>query len=281
MTLSIRDGIYLEDNPPTRNQFRVGRREQPRSVVVLHTAESGTDLHGADPKAENVAAFIQQRKDAGSYQLIGDADSIIQLVRFENEAFQDGTGSNRWAIGISLAMNAQDWEPGRISDHRRHALARTAAVMAVMAANWLRSQGLPAPAPVHLTEAESDAPGASGFIAHARRDPERRTDPGDFFPWALFFNLYSQYLTEGLPALTTIKETTAMANQHVIEWQKAIGVAADGDFGPKTLEASENLLDHNKHLSELANRNVVDPALAEKAALFDQLGGIVRKLNQG
>ncbi|MEL6983709.1 MAG: N-acetylmuramoyl-L-alanine amidase, partial [Actinomycetota bacterium] len=105
----VRDGIYLEDNPPARSQFRVGRRDPVKSVIVVHTAESGTDLSGPDAKAEGVASFIRGRSDAGSYHLIGDSDSIIQLIRFDNEAFHDRTGSNRWAIGISLAMNAADW----------------------------------------------------------------------------------------------------------------------------------------------------------------------------
>ena len=37
---TVRDGIYLEDNPPARSQFRVGRRDPVKSVIVVHTADA-------------------------------------------------------------------------------------------------------------------------------------------------------------------------------------------------------------------------------------------------
>ncbi|MEM7275247.1 MAG: N-acetylmuramoyl-L-alanine amidase, partial [Actinomycetota bacterium] len=191
----VRSGIYLEQNRPRRSQFLVGRREPIRSVIVVHTAESGTDRFGSDPRAENVARFIRDRSDAGSYHLIGDADSIVQLVRFENEAFQDGSGSNPWAIGISLAMNAADWP--RLSSSRRTQFTDTAAQMASIAARWLSDRGLPVPEARLLTKAESERANASGFISHARRDPTRRSDPGASFPWSAFFRTYQQYLSNG------------------------------------------------------------------------------------
>ncbi|MGI9599374.1 MAG: N-acetylmuramoyl-L-alanine amidase, partial [Acidimicrobiales bacterium] len=164
-------------------------------MIVVHTAEGGTDFSGPDPKAENVANFIRTRSNPGSYHLLGDSDSIIQLVRFENEAFQDGTGSNRWAIGISVSMNAADWP--NISASRRTEFTTSAAQMAAIAANWLDERGLPVPAARLLTKSESDRADASGFISHARRDPTRRSDPGAGFPWSDFFRSYQQILSDG------------------------------------------------------------------------------------
>lgn len=187
---TVRPGIYLEDYRPVRSQFRVGRRDPVRSVIVVHTAESGTDLDGPDPKAEGVANFIRNRSDAGSYHLLGDTDSIIQLVRFENEAYHDRTGSNRWAIGISLAMNAGDWP--RLTPQRRTDLVATAAQMAGIAADWLEARGLERPQARLLTKLESDRVGACGFVTHAARDSGRRTDPGPAFPWTEFFEYYSK-----------------------------------------------------------------------------------------
>ena len=186
----LRDGIYLEDHRPVRSQFRVGRRDPVRPVIVVHTAESGTTRAGADPRAEAVAGFIRNRTDAGSYHLIGDADSIIRLVRFENECYGDRTGSNRWAIHISLAMNAADWSS--LPAARRAELVETAAEMARIAAGWLELvAGVGRPEPRLLSKAESDRADASGFISHARRDPGRREDPGPGFPWNDFFRSYS------------------------------------------------------------------------------------------
>ena len=229
----IRDGIYLEDNPPARSQFRVGRRDPVKPVIVVHTAESGTDTEGPDPKAENVARFIRRRSTAGSYHLLGDADSIIQLVRFENEAYGDRTGSNRWAIHISLAMNAGDWPS--LPPERRDALTRTAAWMARYAADWLQANGHGRPPPVLLSKQESDRRDASGFISHARRDPTRRTDPGPAFPWEQFFDYYRN----GDTTMATIN----VPDPHVVQIQEICERAGyppgphDGIPGSKTAAA--------------------------------------------
>lgn len=224
---TVRDGIYLEDNPPNQTQFRVGRRAPVKPVIVVHTAESGTDRVGSDPKAENTANFIRTRSGFGSYHLVGDSDSIIQLVRFENEAFQDGTGSNRWAIGISLAMNAADWPS--LSTSRREELTDTCAQMAVMGARWLVGRGLQVPAARLLTKTESDRSDASGFISHARRDPSRRSDPGAGFPWSDFFRRYQQQL--GDDDLEPDRDTL------IRQLQTLAGTTPDGDIGPLTRAA--------------------------------------------
>lgn len=224
---TVRDGIYLEDNPPARSQFRVGRRAPVKPVIVVHTAESGTDRSGPDPKAENVARFIASRSNAGSYHLIGDADSIIQLVRFENEAFQDGTGSNRWAVGISLAMDAGDWPT--LGAERRTQFVTTAAQMAYLAASWMNDNGLPFPEPRRLTKAESDRSDANGFISHARRDPTRRTDPGPGFPWTDFFRRYQQIVSDG--GLEPSPDTLLR------QLQRLVGTTPDGIVGPLTRAA--------------------------------------------
>ena len=224
---TVVDGIFLEDNPPARSQFRVGRRAPVKPVIVVHTAESGTDTSGPDPKAENVSRFIASRSTAGSYHLVGDADSIIQLVRFENEAFQDATGSNRWAVGISLAMNAADWS--QLESARRDEFVTTAAQMAYLAAKWMKDVGLPFPESRLLTKIESDRANANGFISHARRDPARRTDPGRDFPWTDFFRRYQQILSDGglVPGRDTL----------VRQIQRLVGVTADGIIGPQTRAA--------------------------------------------
>lgn len=185
----VTPGIYLEQNPPAKTQFRA-RRSTVRPVIVVHTAETAGTASSPDPRAENTASFISRRTTFGSYHLIGDTDSIIQLVQFKNAAFQDGTGSNEWAIGISVAMKAADWPFLSVASRERH--VATAAQMAAMAANWFRSQGVGIPVAILLTKEQSDQPSASGFISHARRDPSRRSDPGADFPWADFFSEYQK-----------------------------------------------------------------------------------------
>ena len=218
-------GYHLLDNPPARKQFRTTRRAEPTGCIVLHTAENMLDLIGVDSGAENVARFISSRTDAaGSYHRVGDRDSVVRLVPFSFEAFHDGTGSNRWSIGISLAMRAADWQT--VASEPRDLLVDAMVVMAVEASTWLHDEhGITVPAR-RITRAQSDA-GQPGFIPHADRDPARRSDPGPHFPWGLFLARY---------AALTEQETTMPPNPLVTEIQTVLVDAGIhiGDFGPNS-----------------------------------------------
>ena len=183
---------YLIDNPPRRSQYRKPRRSTPSGTIVIHTAENLTDITGPDTGAESVARFIQGRSTPGSYHLLGDRDSIIQLVPFEFEAFHDGTGSNPWSIGISAAMRAEDWR--RLSRTNRSAYLATMVTMARRAADWLHTtHGIDVPA--HRVDRSTAR--SPGFCSHAEREtwfgtPGRRSDPGfDADDWAEFLDLYA------------------------------------------------------------------------------------------
>lgn len=179
---------YLDDHPPARRQFRQ-RYAQPSGLIVVHTAESALDKIGEDTGAEGVAAFIARRTDPGSYHRIVDSDSIVALVRFDQAAYGDGTGSNEFAIHLSFACHAADWP--HMDPARRDAFLANGARAAREAATWLADQhGITVPAR-RVTRAQSDQR-APGFISHAERDPARRTDPGPAFPWDRFLTLYAQ-----------------------------------------------------------------------------------------
>jgi len=142
------------------------------------------DILGPDTGAENVANFIRTRTTAGSYHDVVDSDSAVQLMPYEYQAFQDGTGSNPWALSISWAVRTTDWS--RMSSSRRAAHLRQGALAFARQQAWLKSKGYPLTLLRRITKAESDR-GYSGFIPHADRDPGRRTDPGVNFPWGEFF----------------------------------------------------------------------------------------------
>lgn len=178
-------GIYLLDHPPARDQYRSPRSARPTGLTVIHTAEGVLDTVGPDTSAENVAAFIQRRTTAGSYHDLVDRDSALQLVRYGDEAYQDGTGSNPYALSISFALTAADWP--RLTPGQRAEFLEQGAVAFARQQAWLRANGYPTTPLRRVTRAQSDA-GAAGFISHAERDPARRTDPGAGFPWAEFFD---------------------------------------------------------------------------------------------
>jgi hypothetical protein len=179
---------YLDDHPPARTQFRQ-RYATPTGLIVVHTAESMLDTIGEDTGAEGVADFIRRRADPGSYHRLVDSDSIVALVRFEMAAYGDGTGSNEFAIHLSFACRAADW-PG-MDPGRREAFLVNGARAAREAATWLeREHGVTVPAR-RVTRTQSEQR-VAGFISHAERDPDRRTDPGPGFPWDRFLTLYAQ-----------------------------------------------------------------------------------------
>lgn len=176
---------YLRTHKPARSQFRSPRRQRPTGLVVLHTAESVMDAVGPDTGAEAVAAFIRRRTDPGSYHDIADSDSNLLLVGYGDEAYQDGTGSNPFALSISFALKAADWS--RLSSVKRAAFLHQGAVAFARQQKWLAAHGYPLTPLRRVTKAQSDR-GEAGFIAHGTRDPGRRTDPGADFPWTEWFD---------------------------------------------------------------------------------------------
>jgi hypothetical protein len=183
--------VYLEDHPPARQQYLAPRRAAVTGAIVVHTAENVTDLDGPDSGAEGVAAFIASRADAGSYHSVVDSDSIVRVGRYEWEMFHDGTGGNRWSLGLSFACRAAQWPV--LPERWFQGALRNGAVEAANMARWVASTvGVAVPA--QRISAQEYRAGAPGFIGHAEIDPTRRSDPGAGFPWDEFLVLYAQVI---------------------------------------------------------------------------------------
>jgi N-acetyl-anhydromuramyl-L-alanine amidase AmpD len=187
--------VYLIDHPPAVRQYRSPRRASPSGVIVVHTAESFPDERPPDTGAENVAAFIARRTNYGSYHDVVDSDSVIQLVRYSDEAFHDATGSNPHSYGVSAATQAAKWSQLRPS--WVDATVRNMAAASARYARWLYAQrGIKIPARI-ITRAQSENR-VPGFISHAKRDPDRRTDPGALFPWNQFLGDFAGIMSGDL-----------------------------------------------------------------------------------
>lgn len=162
----------------------------------MHTAESVLDTVGPDTGAENVAAWIVRRDTPGSYHDLVDGDSCVPVVRWECEAFHDGTGTNPHSYGLSFALRTTDWRT--LSPARRALFVDQGAQAAARWARWMRARhGVVVPAR-RITRAESDR-GVPGFISHGERDPARRTDPGADFPWGEFLSRYAALMQQPHP----------------------------------------------------------------------------------
>lgn len=184
---------YLDDHPPARRQFRP-RADAPSGLLVMHTAEFPMDLLGPDTGAEDVARFISTRSDPGSYHRLVDTDSIVAVVRFDQAAYGDGTGSNDFAIHISFACKAAGWKG--MSDADRRAFLRNGAKAAAEAARWVKAtRNIDVPTR-RVSRVESDLR-KPGFISHGERDPGRRSDPGADFPWAEFLEMFDEEMGRG------------------------------------------------------------------------------------
>lgn len=186
---------YLIENPPHSRQFRE-RRGKYTGCTVVHTAENTPDWVSHDTGAEGVARFIQGRSDPGCYHWLVDSDSIIHMVPLHLACYGDGTGSNEFAVHVSAATQAAKWN--QAPKEWREETVRNMAAASARTARWAKKEhGIIIPAK-RITKAESDA-GKPGFIAHAQRDPARRSDPGADFPWDMFFHEYKEILNPPQP----------------------------------------------------------------------------------
>jgi hypothetical protein len=239
---------------------------------VVHTAESGA---GRDGDALAVARFIQRRPDPGSYHVIVDEGGWHKLVDYDDEAFGDGTGGNRWALHLSFATRAALWDD--MTAERRLAILTHGAAAAADMGRWLKAEhGVTVPA--RIITADQYRNDVAGFIGHGTIDPARRTDPGASFPWFTFLRLWFD---------ATTKETTMEAEGPIADIQRMLNgngvqppLAIDGVAGPRTVAALDGVLRYLNHEvairdQRLAHRGNGDLG-AIRAALTDALARIDR-----
>lgn len=187
-------GFYLLDYNPGTQQWAYPRRGASLSgTIIVHTAECARDDVGEDLSAEGSARFIANRADYGSYHRLVDSDSIIKMLPWEYEAWQD-SNTNPWAVGISAALRTSDWAvmPADRRDRYYRNLAAAAADFVV----YMRdAKGITVPLK-RITGAQARAR-VPGFCAHGDSG-NNRTDPGANFNWALFFQYTQQAIIGGI-----------------------------------------------------------------------------------
>lgn len=181
---------YLREHPnPASRGYTSPRREEPSGVVAVHTAENTPDTVAFDGGAEAVAHYETVRTTPGSYHDLCDSDSCINLVRYADAAWHDGTGTNHHSYGLSAATRADVW-PFTPPEWRAGVVEQMAQA-AARYARWLHDRnGIVIPARrITAAEARNRVP---GFVTHALLDPGRRSDPGAMFPWDRFLARYAE-----------------------------------------------------------------------------------------
>lgn len=224
---------YLVEHPPVQRQFK-DRGTKPSGVCIVHTAESAPDTVGPDDGAENVAAWIARRTDFGSYHDLADSDSGLQLVPYAMQAYGDGTGSNPHAYHVSAATQAHRW--ASLPSAWRASTATNMGRRAARYAKWIKSEhGVIIPAR-RITRAQSDAR-VPGFLTHAERDPERRSDPGKDFPWDAFWEGFEGGQSVPMPTRgEAVEKAIVLTRRAKEELEDAIG----GPARRAELEAAED-----------------------------------------
>lgn len=180
---------YLREHPNPHMRQYSARKQEPSGVVAVHTAENTPDDVATDGGAEAVARYETVRTTPGSYHDLVDSDSAINLVRYEDAAWHDGTGTNHHSYGVSVATTAA-WWPYAPKAWRDGAIEQ-AAQAAARYAHWLyKRNGIKIPAKrITADEARRKVP---GFVSHGQLDPGRRTDPGEHFPWQMFLARFAE-----------------------------------------------------------------------------------------
>jgi hypothetical protein len=200
---------YLLDYNPGTPQWTYPRRggAQLSGTCIIHTAECAIDLDGDDTSAEVCASFIANRADYGSYHRLVDSDSIIDMVPFEYEAWQDSE-TNNWAVGISAAVQAGRWL--EIPAERRDRIYRNMAAAAAEFVQHMAGKGITVPLwRISGAEARARVP---GFCAHGDSGISR-SDPGAQFDWDLFFRYTADALGGGINFAGTTTGTSYSDNE--------------------------------------------------------------------
>lgn len=168
-------GHYLLDNRTTKPQCGYPRRNNARAsgTIILHDAEGGTDLSGADMGAENVARYILERDSYGSYHDLVDRDTHIPMAPIDYETWHS-IPDNQWSVGICVAWTKADL-PKMTYAQRRSYYVPLARVVLKRVAEFAR-RGIKVPIDRMLTAAETQAR-RPGISTHSRTDPTRRSDP--------------------------------------------------------------------------------------------------------
>ena len=256
---------YLLDYNPGTQQWGFPRRggAQLSGTIIVHTAECAADNIGEDTSAEGCARMIANRADWGSYHRLVDSDSIIDMLPWEYEAWQDSE-TNNWAVGISAALRTSDW--AAMPGDRRDRVYRNLAACAADFVRYMAARGVTVPL-VRISGAQARAR-VPGFCAHGDSGVAR-SDPGANFDWALFFRHTAEALDSGALNYASAESL----NQFLEDEMSAADVAAiRGD-----LNTVHEAVRHTEGIVR-ADINTVHQTVISRFAALEE---VVRQLSTG
>ncbi len=174
--------------------FRRGPRAEPIRNVVIHSAEIGESLEGA----EALMRVCAVNPRVASWHYAVDSNSITQSLHEGDIAFH-APGANATGIGIELSGRAKQSEVEWFDDFSREMLV----LCAELVADICRRHDLP----IEFVDAAGLVERDKGITTHAEVSKAFKksdhTDPGPHFPMGWFLEqvrFFYKFDTEPAPA---------------------------------------------------------------------------------
>jgi N-acetyl-anhydromuramyl-L-alanine amidase AmpD len=143
-----------------------GSRRDPITAIIVHHSGAMSDP---------VPWLVNPDSKVSYHYVIDRQGEIVQLVADSCEAWHAGHGSlfsrgncNKYSIGIGLVGN------GNIDQYTTNQIEALAELCAYLCYIY----------PIDMNH----------IVGHSHVDPERKTDPGKYFPWDRFFDSLSRRL---------------------------------------------------------------------------------------
>lgn len=162
---------YLLDHPPASPQFYPSRANPATWAVSVHTSEGSTGP-GA---ALALAQFITRRTDPGSYAVVVDSETIIEMVPPDYTTYSvaaSGYNSRTWSICLA-------GRTAELSPNDPNTLAMIDRAGTAIYELWT-TQGVNIPAALNWIG--TDALEAAGLFCHGDVQPWDRTDAWSLHP---------------------------------------------------------------------------------------------------
>lgn len=195
------------------------KRKREIQGIVIHTAEGSP--------ANAVARYFTHNTRPASAHVVIDESETIELLPDDFTAFHV-RGHNSRTLGVEIAYWAHKWgENLQLEDLLLYNTAR-----------WCKKKVDVYNIPLAKVSIANWNKGQKGFIAHSDLDPNRRTDPGEEFPWDRFLSYVGgekpEFRRQAPPWSGRVFKfgVPLMRGADIAQWQDAAGgLVADGIYG--------------------------------------------------